>query len=120
MSQDDIDMRHDRWIKLIETFLYMIKCNEGKDNVVENVLIRRHALLVMLDSIMLYFVYSKEPYKDDDVDVGSIYEHVVVKGSMDEFCLFDRSLFGIDNVCLTRYALRLLIVEESHKDTLIE
>ena len=38
---------------------------------------------------------------------------------MDEFCLFDRSLFRVYHVCIPRYALRLLFVKESHMGALM-
>ena len=42
--ESKLNRRHRKWMEFIETFLYVIKYKQGKDNVVANALSRRYNL----------------------------------------------------------------------------
>jgi hypothetical protein len=50
-----LNKRHAKWVKFIETFPYVIRYKQGKENVVADALSRRYALLSILDTNMLGF-----------------------------------------------------------------
>jgi hypothetical protein len=60
-----INKRHARWVEFIETFPYVIRYKQGKENVVADALSRRYALLSTLDAKLLGFEYIKELYAED-------------------------------------------------------
>jgi hypothetical protein len=53
--QQRLNKRHAKWVKFIETFPYVIRYKQGKENVVADALSRRYALLSILDTNMLGF-----------------------------------------------------------------
>jgi hypothetical protein len=58
-------------MKFIETFPYVIKYKNVKENIVANLLSRRYALVSTLNAKLLGFDYVKELANDDDV--ASVY-----------------------------------------------
>ena len=59
-------------MEFIESFPYIIKYKQGKENVVADALSRRYVLTSTLDSRLLGFEYIKELYEGDE-DFGEIY-----------------------------------------------
>ncbi|XP_035546592.1 uncharacterized protein LOC109014453 [Juglans regia] len=59
-GQQRLNKRHTKWVEFIETFPYVIRYKQGKENVVADALSRRYALLSILDTKMLGFEYIKE------------------------------------------------------------
>ena len=104
-------------MEFIETFPYIIKFKKGKDNVVDDALSRRHALLTHLDSRVLGFTYIQELY-EKDLDFGEVYKHCRDEGPKDKYYLFEGFLFRVDKVCIPRCSLRLFLVEEAYKGVL--
>jgi hypothetical protein len=51
-------MRHSKLVELIETFSYVSKYKQGKDNIV-NALLCRHVLLKTVSTRLLSFEYVK-------------------------------------------------------------
>jgi hypothetical protein len=49
-GQQRLNKRHAKWVEFIETFPYVIRYKQGKENVVADALSRRYALLSMLDT----------------------------------------------------------------------
>ena len=64
-SQHKLNKRHARWVEFIETFPYVIRYKQGKENVVADALSRRYALISTLDAKLLGFEHIKELYADD-------------------------------------------------------
>ena len=60
-------------MEFIETFPYVIKYKQGKENIVADALSRRYALMSTLNAKLLGFEYIKELYANDD-DFASVYE----------------------------------------------
>jgi hypothetical protein len=52
-------------VEFIETFPYVIRYKQGKENVVADALSRRYALLSMLDTKLLGFEYIKDLHVQD-------------------------------------------------------
>ena len=58
-GQGKLNRRHARWLEFIETFPYVIKYKQGKENIVANALSRRYVLLTSLNARLLGFEYAK-------------------------------------------------------------
>ena len=58
--------QYDKWIEFIETFSYVIKYKQGKENIVVDALSRRYVLLSTLNVRLLGFEHIKELYIDGD------------------------------------------------------
>ena len=71
-GQNKLNKRHARWSEFIESFPYVIKYKQGKENIVADALSRRYTLLASLDAKLLGFEYIKELYENDN-DFGSVY-----------------------------------------------
>jgi hypothetical protein len=61
-GQHKLNKRHARWVEFIETFPYVIRYKQGKENVVADALSHRYALLSTLDAKLLGFEHIKELY----------------------------------------------------------
>ena len=59
-------------MEFIETFPYVIKYKESKENIVADALLGRYALVSTLNAKLLGFEYVKELYANDD-DFASVY-----------------------------------------------
>ncbi|CAL1381488.1 unnamed protein product [Linum trigynum] len=54
-SQHKLNKRHARWVEFIESFPYVIKYKQGKENVVVDALSRRYTLITTMDAKYLGF-----------------------------------------------------------------
>ncbi|XP_074567158.1 uncharacterized protein LOC141823840 [Curcuma longa] len=72
-SQQKLNRYHAKWMEFIETFPYVIKYKQGKENVVVDALSRRYALLSALDTKLLGFEYIKDAYAND-VDFYEVFQ----------------------------------------------
>ena len=64
-GQGKLNRRHAKWVEFIETFPYVIKYRQGKENIVADALSRRYALVSTLNAKLLGFEYVKELYAND-------------------------------------------------------
>ena len=71
-GQGKLNKRHAKWSSFLETFPYVIRYKQGKDNVVADALSRRSVLLTSLDTKLLGFEYIKDLYATD-TDFSSIF-----------------------------------------------
>uniref|UniRef100_A0A2N9H519 Integrase zinc-binding domain-containing protein n=1 Tax=Fagus sylvatica TaxID=28930 RepID=A0A2N9H519_FAGSY len=71
-GQGKLNRRHAQWMEFIETFPYVIKYKQGKENIVADALSRRYALVSTLNAKLLGFEYVKELYVNDD-DFTSVF-----------------------------------------------
>ncbi|XP_073121517.1 uncharacterized protein [Henckelia pumila] len=111
-GQQKLNKRHAKWVAFVETFPYVIKYKQGKENVVADALSRRYVLLTTLDSKFLGFEYVKELYANDH-DFGEIYVSCL-HGPRDKFFMHDGYLFKEDKLCVPKSSIRELLVRESH------
>ena len=52
-GQGKLNKRHARWLEFVESFPYVIRYKQGKENIVADALSRRYALLTSLSARML-------------------------------------------------------------------
>jgi RNase H-like domain found in reverse transcriptase/Integrase zinc binding domain/Integrase core domain len=117
-GQQKLNKRHARWMEFIETFPYVIKYKQGKENVVADALSRRYILISTLDAKLLGFAYIRDLYARD-ADFSDIYGDCISKGSFDKFYIYDGYLFRIDKLCIPHSSLRRLLVHEAHSGGLM-
>ena len=59
-GQDKLNKRHARWMEFIETFPYVIRYKQDKENLVADALSRRYVLFTSMSAKMLGFEYVKD------------------------------------------------------------
>ena len=99
-------------MEFIETFLFVIKYKQGKENVVADALSRRCALLSMLDTKLLGFEYIKDLYLQDS-DFGDVF-NACEKVAFGKFYRHDGFLFQENKLCVPMCSLHELLVREAH------
>uniref|UniRef100_A0A2N9HHN4 Reverse transcriptase n=1 Tax=Fagus sylvatica TaxID=28930 RepID=A0A2N9HHN4_FAGSY len=72
-GQGKLNQRHARWLEYIETFPYVIRYKQGKENIVADALSRRYVLLTSMSAKLLGFEYVKDMYADD-ADFSDVYK----------------------------------------------
>ncbi|XP_062086182.1 uncharacterized protein LOC133792296 [Humulus lupulus] len=107
-GQHKLNKRHARWVEYIETFPYVIRYKQGKENVVVDALSRRYALISTLDAKLLGFELIKELYHVDH-DFGEIYG-ACEKSAKGKFYRHEGFLFREHRLCVPYCSLRDLIV----------
>ena len=81
-GQGKLNRRHAKWVEFIETFPYVIKYKQGKENIVSDALSRRYALVSTLNAKLLRFEYVKELYANDN-DFTRVYGESELVNSID-------------------------------------
>ncbi|KAH9649283.1 hypothetical protein KPL70_025926 [Citrus sinensis] len=64
-GEHKLNKRHARWVEFIETFPYVIRYKQGKENIVADALAHRYVLISTLNAKLLGFEHIKELYADD-------------------------------------------------------
>ena len=111
-SQHKLNRRHAKWVEFIETFPYVIKYKQGKENVVADALSRRYALLSTLDTKLLGFEYIKDLYTND-TDFSDVFK-ACDKVAFGKFYRHDGFLFRENRLCVPMCSLRELFTREAH------
>lgn len=111
-AQGKLGKRHAKWVSFIDTFPYVIKYKQGKENVVADALSRRHTLLTVLDIKIFGFAYIKELYATDP-DFSSVYA-ACEQTAFNKFYRHDGFLFKENRLCVPTCSLRELLVREAH------
>uniref|UniRef100_A0A2N9ES05 RNA-directed DNA polymerase n=1 Tax=Fagus sylvatica TaxID=28930 RepID=A0A2N9ES05_FAGSY len=111
-GQQRLNRRHAKWVEFIETFPYVIRYKQGKENVVADALSRRYALLSTLDTKLLGFEYIKDLYAQDS-DFGEVF-NACEKVAFGKFYRHDGFLFRENKLCVPMCSLRELFVREAH------
>jgi hypothetical protein len=70
-GQGKLNRRHAKWVEFIETFPYVIKYKQGKENIIADALSRRYVLLHTMTTRLLG--YMKELYDNDRSAFGKFY-----------------------------------------------
>ncbi|OMO70131.1 reverse transcriptase [Corchorus capsularis] len=99
-GQQKLDKRHAKWSEFIESFPYVVRYKQGKENVVADALSRRYILLSMLDSKFLGFEYIKELYASD-VYFGEIFKECE-NSRFGKYYKHDGFLFKESRLCKSR------------------
>ena len=111
-GQDKLNRRHAKWVEFIESFPYVIKYIQGKENIVADALSRRYALVSTLNAKLLGFEYVKELYANDD-DFANVYE-ACEKTTFGKFYRLDEYLFRDNRFYVPNSSMRELLVHEAH------
>jgi len=111
-GQHKLNKRHAQWMEFIETFPYVIKYKQGKENVVADALSRRYALISTLDAKLLGFEFIKNLY-EHDADFGENYR-ACERSARGEYFRHDNYLFRKNKLCIPNCSLRELLLLESH------
>jgi hypothetical protein len=111
-GQGKLNRRHAQWMEFIETFPYVIKYKQGKENIVDDALSRRYALISTLNAKLLGFEYVKELYVNDD-DFASVFA-ACEKAAFGKFYRLDGYLFRENRLCVPNSSMRELLVREAH------
>uniref|UniRef100_A0A2N9EG69 Reverse transcriptase domain-containing protein n=1 Tax=Fagus sylvatica TaxID=28930 RepID=A0A2N9EG69_FAGSY len=111
-GQGKLNRRHAQWMEFIETFPYVIKYKQGKENIVADALSRRYALIATLNAKLLGFEYVKELYVNDD-DFASVFA-ACEKAAFGKFYRLDGYLFRENRLCVPNSSMRELLVCEAH------
>uniref|UniRef100_A0A2N9HNA1 Uncharacterized protein n=1 Tax=Fagus sylvatica TaxID=28930 RepID=A0A2N9HNA1_FAGSY len=112
IGQGKLNRRHAQWMEFIETFPYVIKYKQGKENIVADALSRRYALISTLNAKLLGFEYVKELYVNDD-DFASVFA-ACEKAAFGKFYRLDGYLFRENRLCVPNSSMRELLVREAH------
>ncbi|OMO49962.1 reverse transcriptase [Corchorus capsularis] len=116
-GQQKLNKRHAKWSEFIESFPYVVRYKQGKENVVADALSRWYVLLSMLDSKFLGFEYIKELYASD-VYFGEIFKACENFG-FGKYYKHDGFLFKESILCVPSCSLRYVLVRESHEGGLM-
>jgi hypothetical protein len=100
--------KHAKWVEFIETFLYVIKYKQGKENIVVDALSRKYVLLSTLDARFLGFEHIKELYKDDS-DFSNVYNACETSAS-GKFYRLDGYLFKENRLCVLLSSMHEFLV----------
>jgi hypothetical protein len=111
-GQGKLNRRHAQWMEFIETFPYVIKYKQGKENIVADALSRRYALISTLNAKLLGFEYVEELYVNDD-DFASVFV-ACEKAAFGKFYRIDGYLFRENRLCVPNSSMRELLVREAH------
>jgi hypothetical protein len=111
-GQGKLNRRHAQWMEFIETFPYVIKYKQGKENIVADALSRRYALISTLNAKLLGFEYVKELYVNDD-DFASVFA-ACEKAAFGKSYRIDGYLFRENRLCVPNSSMRELLVREAH------
>ena len=111
-GQHKLNKRHARWMEFVETFPYVIRYKQGKENIVADALSRRYVLISTLDAKLLGFEHIKELYPLDQ-DFSEEYASCE-KAAHDKFFRHEGFLFRENKLCIPNCSIRDLSVRESH------
>ncbi|KAH9658281.1 Endonuclease [Citrus sinensis] len=111
-GQHKLNKRHARWVEFVQTFPYVIRYKQGKENIVTDALSRRYVLISTLNAKLLGFEHIKELYAsnhDFSVEYQACDKTVVGKCFRHDGYLFRENKLRVPNC-----SLRDLLVRESH------
>ena len=111
-GQGKLSRIYAKWVEFIETFSYVIKYKQGKENIVADALSRRYVLLSTLDARFLGFQHIKELYKDDS-DFANVYNACETL-AFGKFYRFDEYFFKESRLCVPSSSIRELLVREAY------
>jgi hypothetical protein len=115
--QDKLDRRHAKRVEFIETFLYIIKYKQSKENIMADALSRMYVLLNTMNTKLIDFEYMKALYANDS-DFSKIYNecgHL----TFGKFYVMDNFLFKENQLGVLASSLHEFLVREAHKGGLM-
>ena len=104
--------RHAKWVEFFETFLYVIKYKQGKENIMAYALSCRYVHLSTFDDRFLGFKHIKELYKNDS-DFANVH-NACETSAFGKFYRLDGYLFKESRLCVPLSSMHELLVREAH------
>jgi hypothetical protein len=112
-TQTNLNRRHAKWVEFIESFPYIIKHKNGKENVIADALSRRYTMLSQLDFKIFGLQTLKDQYVND-ADFHDIVLHCKDGKPWGKFHMQDGFLFRANKLCIPASSVRLLLLQEAH------
>jgi hypothetical protein len=112
-TQTNLNRRHAKWVEVIESFPYIIKHKNGKDNVIVDALSRRYTMLSQLDFKTFGLQTVKHQYVND-ADFKDVFAHCLHGKPWGKFHIQDGFLFRANKLCISASSVRLLLLQEAH------
>ena len=94
-------------MEFVETFPYVIRYKQGKENIVADALSRRYVLISTLDAKLLGFEHIKLLSRSEEYASCE-------KAAYDKFFRHEGFLFRENKLCIPNCSIRDLLVRESH------
>ncbi|XP_048228250.1 uncharacterized protein LOC125369524 [Ricinus communis] len=116
-GQNKLNKHLAKWSEFIESFPYVIKYKQRKDNMVVDVLSRKYAFLSTLNAKFLGLEHIKEIYEHDS-DFGNVF-NACEKGACDKFYRHDGFLFKEKHLCIPICSMHEVLVREGHEGGLM-
>ena len=113
-TQNKLNHRHAKWAEFIESFPYIIKHKNGKDNVIAHALSRRYTMLFQLDCRIFGLVTIKEQYVNDD-EFKDVIENCKEGRTWNKYMIHDGFLFRANHLCISVGSVYLLLLQEAHR-----
>jgi hypothetical protein len=108
-TQTNLNRRHTKWVEFIESFPYIIKHKNGKDNVIADALSRHYTMLSQLDFKIFGLQTVKDQYVDD-ADFKDAFTHCLHGKPWGKFHIQDGLLFRANKLCIPASSVRLLLL----------
>jgi hypothetical protein len=112
-TQINLYRRHAKWVEFIESFPYIIKHKNGKDNIIADALSRRYTMLSKLDFKIFGLQTMKDQYVDD-ADFKDAFAHCLHGKPWGKFHIQDGFLFRTNKMCIPASSARLLLLQKAH------
>ena len=116
-GQSKLNHRHAKWVEFMETFSYVIKYKQGKDNTVAHVLSKRYDLFTSLTekflelSILLNYMEMTKTLE--------LFMHLVQKKMVDEYYVFHNFLITKSMLCIPKCSIKDLFLREAYGGALM-
>ena len=108
-----MNKRHAKWSEFIESFPYVIKYIEGKENVVADALSRICTLVTKLEFNVVCFEHIKGLYVNDP-SFATPYAKCLTHTSWERHYIKDDYFMRAKKLCIPESSLRLLLLQEAH------
>jgi len=112
-----LNRRHAKWVEFIETFSYVIKYKQDKENIVADTISCWYVILSTMNTRLLGFEYVKELYVNDSAfaEICNACGYL----SFGKFYLMDGYLFKENNLCVPASSLYELLIRRAHEGGLM-
>jgi hypothetical protein len=110
-GQGKLSRRNAKWVEFIETFPYVIKYKQGKENIMVDALSCRYVLFSTLNARFQGFEHIKELYKDNG-DFANVY-NACKTSAFRKLYRLDGYLFKESRLCVPLSFMRESLVREA-------
>jgi hypothetical protein len=117
-TQTNLNRRFAQWVEFIESFPYIIKHKNRKDNVIVDALSCLYTVLSQLDFKIFGLQTVKDQYVDD-ADFKDAFAQCLHGKPWGKFHIQDGFLFHANKLCIPTSSVRLLLLQEAHGGGLI-